>query len=701
MEHGLKRVLHGRTFFVSDMYAKGMLYVHTIRSTVAAGRIVAIGRSQIPEDILVITASDIPGENAVSVGEDSMPVLADGLVNYYGEPIALLIGPDLDRLIRLGAGLEVEFDEVGAATDHKKPRDDQVYKTQTREWGDYTKATKAAARVVVGEYNTGAQAHLYSEPQGAFVVHEENELVIYSPTQWPHHVQRTVARVTGLPSKRVRVKKGEVAMTLDGKLIVPSLVASHAALAAELTGAPIKLMYSRQEDFLYTPKRAPVCVRHETSLDNDGNLLAMKVDIDMNIGAYPLFCDEILTRLCVAATGVYRCENVVVRARAIRTNLPPLGPMSGFGSASGLFAIETHMARIAQVLDTTPAEFKLRSLAPEQTFTVASRAKKDHSLVAVAHILEESSDFARKFAAYELARKNRDGFTVSGDMLPRGIGIAFAYQGSGFVGNREAGTGYGVTMRLDTSGIAEIRTSAVATTPTTTTMWREVAAGILGISPDNVFLHEIDTHMVPDSGPSTLSRNIAIINKLIESCANSIKKQRFRKPLPIDVRRTVQLPRSLTWDERNLSGTPYSMVSWGGVAVEVEADPVSFLTRVRGIWIALDPGRIVDRRQLLRTIETATTVALGWASSESLDYADGKLSADQYETYHVLGIGDRPPLQVTFLPGEKSTDPKGVGELVAGCVPAAYSLALSQASGRYIDAIPATPELVHAYTEEA
>ena len=699
MEHGLKRVLHGHTSFVSDMYAKDMLYVHTLRSTVAAGRIVSIDRSQIPDDVRLITAADIPGENAVRVGEDTMPVLADGLVTYYGEPVALLIGPDLDRLIRLASKIEVGFDEVGPTIDYRSPRDEQILKTKTRAWGDYQKAAQTAARVVVGEYNTGAQAHLYSEPQGAFVEHNNNELVIYSPTQWPHHVQKTVARVTGLPVKRVRVKKGEVALTLDGKLTMPSLVAGHAALAAIITGRPIKILFSRLEDFLYTTKRAPVCVRHETSLDKDGNLLAMKVDIDVNMGAYPLFSDEILTRLCVSATGVYKCENVVVRARAIRTNLPPLGPMSGFGSASPLYAIETHTARIAEVLDTTPAEFKLRSLAPEASFTVASRAKKDHSLVEVAHLLEESSDFARKFAAYELARKKREGFAVSGDMLPRGIGMALSYQGSGFVGNREAGTGYGVTMRLDTSGKAEIRTSAVATTPTTTTMWREVAAGILGISPDNVFLHEIDTLEVPDSGPSTLSRNIAIINKLIESCANSIKKQRFRKPLPIDVRRTVQLPRSLSWDEESLSGVPYSMVSWGGAVVEVEADPVSFQSRVRGIWIALDPGRIVDRRQLLRTIETSTTVALGWASSESLDYADGKLSTDQYETYRVLGIGDRPRLQIKFLPGDKNADPKGVGELVAGCVPAAYGLALSQASGRYIDSIPATPELVHAYTE--
>lgn len=698
MENALRRVLHGQTTFVSDRYHPRMLYVHTLRSQISRGRLVDLEPGTLPEGIRLLRAADIPGRNAMNVMGDEMPILAEDRVEYFGQPIGLLVGPDLDRLIRLAGTISADYEEETPVLEDEDPGDDSIYAMRTRSWGDSAKAMKDAARIVESSYRTGAQAHLYSEPQGVFVIPEDDGLLVYSPSQWPHHVQKTICGVCRMPAERVSVRKAELAMTLDGKLIMPSLVAAHGCLAATVTGRPVKMMYSREEDFLYTPKRAPVRVRHRTGLDARGRPVAMEVSVDINLGAFPLFVQETLTRLCVTATGVYDCDHVTVRARAVRTNLPPLGAFSGFGSSSTLFAAETHMARIAEILETDPVAYKLTHLASETVFTVPTRSRKEHSLREVASSLVTDSDFNRKFAAYELARKRRRDFDV-GPALPRGIGFALSYQGSGLVGNGEAKTGYGVRMRLDTSGRAEIRTSAVATTPSTTTMWKRVAASVLGISADDVDIHEVDTAEVPDSGPSTLSRNISIVNRLIESCANSIKKQRFRKPLPIEVRRSFQLPRSLTWDDESLLGVPFANVTWGGAVVEVEADPVSFRPRVRGIWIVIDAGRIVERRQILRAVETSTMVSLGWASSEHLEHSEGRLTPKQYETYRVLNIGDRPPLHVSFLQAPDKADPKGVGEIAGGCVPAAFALAVSQATGQYVDRLPATPEVIHSYLE--
>ncbi|MDR1420110.1 MAG: molybdopterin-dependent oxidoreductase [Treponema sp.] len=695
--------------FTGDISPKPLLYGLTLRSPVARGRLRKIECPRLPGSFLLITAADIPGKNTLV--DFPVPVLAGDELSYAGEPVGILAGPDQAKLKEYADRIRVIAEEDAQApvfTGHGiKPG--VILAERNISSGDTGAAFAEAATVTSGEYKTGIQEHWYAEPLGAVALYtpEEAQITIRTATQWPYHVKHSAAAVLDIAPSRIFVESTAIGLHMDGKIWYPSLVSSQAALVAFIMKKNVKLVLTREEDFLYSPKRNASEIQIRSALGEKGELLALEINVEVNLGAGGIFAGEILDQTCLGALGNYRTKNLKLSGKALGTNLPPQGPLSGFGLAQGLFAMERHVSRTADILRADPGEWRKNNhIRRGDNLAIGVPVKDPPPVEQLLDTASAMSDYRRKWASYELLRQSRK---KSGDYEQReplrGIGIASAWQGSGFLYTGSDRGLYSVELTLEKNGSLEIKTSMVTSNNSYTRIWGNLASEILAIDAGMVRVISGLTERVPDSGPASLSRNITVLTRLVESACLAIRKLRFRDPLPITVRRGSRPARGTAWEGvipagavcesvRNDAGEVFdknslSRLSWAAAVVEVEIDPVTYTPGIRGVWLGVDGGKILLEERARRCLKAEVIQALGWAALEHPQYGEGRLGGEKAADYNIPDIRTIPPVNIDFIWND-TADPRGIGELPSGCVPAAFVQAASQAMDHPFSTIPLT-----------
>ncbi|MDR0504047.1 MAG: molybdopterin-dependent oxidoreductase [Treponema sp.] len=725
--------------FLEDIYPANLLYAITIRSSCAKGSIKFINYPELPEHYSIITAADIPGENRLE--DTSMPILADNKIFYIGEPVALLIGQDKTRLEEIAALCSVIAEEEEPVFDNPLPVT-QVEENETasvREIliGDPQGVFENAGKIVADSYVTGIQDHWYAEPVGAIAsftsrtlpqekanlpdvknvssavneilngeknnnesktdeaANEDagNVLLIKTATQWPYHVKRSVVRVLGIEPSLVLVEPTDLNLHMDGKLSFASLTACHAALGAFLTKRPVRLILNRREDFLYSPKRCKTNIDIASTIDNNGNITATEIEIAVNVGAYGVNEQEILDQVCLGAIGSYNFSNLKLKARANRSNIPPQGPLSGFGIAQGAFAIERHVSKIADFVCQDPARWR-KEYAVSNLVLPSNVLNENHAVIdELIESTAKMSDYYRKWASYELLRQSRKIKPLNDEKgeNPRGIGIAIGFQGCSLLYHGMDNGIYSVEVTLTKDSSLDIKTSITSSDGDFRKIWAKSVSEILAIDKEKVRI--ISTN-APDCGPSCSSRNITVITNLVEQCCHDIRKQRFHDPLPITVSRSTEPRYGALWNGRFIPPKGLSMdinsFSNPGIAcavVEVAIDIAESIPRIRGAWMGVDGGKIISKHRAKRNLDRSVAQALGWAYTENIEYAHGVLPKNNYDNYAILSYYDIPPIEINFF-GKETGEPKGIGELPFTCIPAAFLQAVSQAMDHCFKSIP-------------
>jgi len=700
--------------FVTDLSVTGMLHAITIRSPVARGLLKEIKCPDLPETYCIITAENIPGKNSLS--NFPVPILADRKLCYIGQPVAILAGREESVLEDLALKFEIHAEEEKPSFSFKtfSPEDEIVKRDIIS--GDPHKALGEGGVILSGKYITEIQEHWYSEPHGAVATpvaspNDEGKkeiaaMTINTATQWPYHVKSSVSGALGWDPQRVTVAPTLMTPHLDGKIWYPSLVACHAALAAWITGSPVKIMLKREEDFIYSPKRNRAEIEMCSALEENGSIKSSIVQVQLEMGAHAVFENEIIDQTCLGSLGNCNHDAFKIDSSGILTNIPPQGPFAGFGLAQGFFAAERHFSHIADTIGQDPAEWrKTNCVKKNQNLVLGLTMKDTPPLAKLIDTAAYMSDYYRKWACYELLRKRRRGEKWDSDSIPlRGIGISTAYQGSGFLNTIEPGIGnFSVEVTLEKDGFLEIKTSMISSGARFLDTWQNLAQDILGVDPSMIRL-TCNTAVAPDSGPGTLSRNISSVTRLVEKCFAAIRNQRFRDPLPITIKRSSKPTKTQSSEkEAKPEGNPTSMTkslqarrqvpesfafpSWAAAIVEIEIDPVSFNPVTKGIWLAVDGGNILNERRARLTLKTSAIQAIGWASREQLRYEEGKIPVECFRDYNIPAPEEIPPITVDFLRGNNTVH-KGIGDLPFCCVPAAYVQAVSQAMDHHFEKIP-------------
>ncbi|MDR3325012.1 MAG: molybdopterin-dependent oxidoreductase [Spirochaetaceae bacterium] len=414
--------------FVDDIPAPGAYRVAIIRSASARGKLTSMRCPLLKAGYTLIKAEDVPGENRLF--ESDMPILASDAVSYIGEPVALLVGPDRIKLDEYAAQCIVEVEEEEACLSLSSA--ETVFCKKEMEWGNPPKqaAGEEGGEIVVeGNYETGIQEHWYSEAHGALAEitdhGPEESILIRTASQRPDHVRQAVSNVLNIDVEHIFVENVEIGIHFDGKIWHPSLIACLAALAAFKTRKPVKLQLKRQEDYLFSPKRAASAIRIESVLSPEGYVLETRLDMKIGLGAYAILGERMLETAAAAFSSVYKMGKLRAKISSMRYDVPPAGPFAGYGSAFASFALERHISKICDALDEDGEDWRgLRLLGKVKSrFKIDERTKAPVDSIAGA--VSRKSGYKRKWAVYELLRRRGDKETER--VLPqRGIGIAFA-----------------------------------------------------------------------------------------------------------------------------------------------------------------------------------------------------------------------------------------------------------------------------------
>ena len=685
----------GSARYCADLFPDGMLFARTLRSQRPRAWLRSVHVPPLPEGYTVIDYRDIPHKNVVPIVMEDQPFFAEKTVNYIGEPILLVAGPDREVLKAMLEQIRVEYEErTPVLTLEEAMTRTSDFLFENKPWfveyeygeGDMEAAARQAVRCVEEEFRTGYQEHAYIEPQSMIAAVEDGIITVRGSMQCPYYIKEALAQALGWSEERIRVIQLPTGGGFGGKEEFPSIPAVHAALAAIKTGKPVQLVYDRQEDILCTTKRHPALIRIKSHLDASNRILAREIDIAADAGAYAGLSSVVLQRMIYSAFGVYRLDNIRVRGRAYATNKAASGAFRGFGGPQVFFAIEMHMEHIAWQLSIDPLMFRQTYFLSQGDPTATGGQLRSPVQ------LDELTDAVCRLSGY--AQKRRGPRETNGKL--RGIGISVFFHGCGFTGAGERDLiSACVRLRKGADGTVRVFASSAEIGQGAMTALGKIAAQTLGIPLSGVNYDYPDTALCPDSGPTSASRTVMVVGRLVQEAARRLK-ERWNEAECEEEAHYVY-PEGFFWDKDRHKGDAYPEYSWGVCAVEVMVDPVTCTYEITGSWAAFDAGTVIDGRIAAGQVQGGMAQGLGYGAIEVLEYQNGRPLQCSLTDYAIPTCLDLPPVTFRMLQGESTLGPfgaRGLGELtLVGAAPA-LAAAVENAIGKPVRKLPVTPEYI-------
>lgn len=672
--------VRGEAKFTDDFEMDDLLFAKTVRSSIAKGKILKITKPQLPDGYYWIDHHDIRGENVTNIIFSDWPVFAEERVNYIGEAIAIIVGPNKGELDRLINETKIEYEEEEPVFELK---DSYIHKAFTK--GNIEEARKKATKIIKEEYSSSYQEQAYLETQGMMVYFDdEHRLTCVGSIQCPWYVHRAVMRACTLKNEEVRVIQPAVGGAFGGKEHYPSMIGAQLATALLKINKPIKMILERPEDLAFSTKRHPSKTYYTAYIDDDNNILGMDVRVGLNGGAFKGCSGVVLSRALIACVNVYNIPSLDVVGDVYMTNTVPTAAFRGFGSPQTIFASEMFMHHIAKELGIDPLEFRLKYLVKQGDVTTNSGTFHDPIILPeLINKAMEMSDYKRKIVEYSKPGCNK------------GIGMSFFLHGCGFTGSGESDIIKGkVKLVKDEKDIVHVYASSVDMGQGNKTTLKRIVARTLDIPNEQVIFDNPDTSIIPDSGPTAASRTIIIVGFLMEKAAKNLKKIWKSGVYQEHVEPYVG-PSYIKWDENTMHGDAYPSYSWGVNVVEVEYNPITYQIDIKHTWSTYDVGRVVDERIAIGQADGGLLQGLGYGYMESMRVKEGKFMQRSLSDYIIPTFEDAPKMETAFIDNPfiyGANGAKGMGELtLVGGAPA-IALAIENAIGYKVNDIPCNPE---------
>jgi len=735
----------GRALYLDDLDAASAWHGVTVRSQVAHGVLEAIDLDPAFDwsQVVVVTAADIWGKNAIVLIEEDQPALVPigGRVMHRDEPLALVAAPTRarafaaaravrPRIAPLPAVFEVDDALAGAGRLYGTTN---VFKQFLIRKGHATDAELDAAfagasQVIEGTYTTSPQEQMYIEPQAMMADWRDGRCHIVGSMQCPFYVHKAMKALLACGPDGVVITQAVTGGGFGGKEEYPSMIAAHAALLAHKAGRAVKIVYDRDEDIAATTKRHPSRTRHRLAVSATGELLAIDIDVVMDGGAYLTLSPVVLSRGVLHAAGPYRCPIVRVRGRVVATNHPPHGAFRGFGAPQTTFAYERQMQKLARRRGEDPLALRKR-LALRTGDTTATGQRLEFSV--------GTDEVIAAIEATAGAPPVRDGVNAQGAPVRRGRGVCFYFHGAGFTGSGEQQLA-GRAAVAAVGGRFEVRSSSSDMGQGSITIFTQLAAAALGVDAADVTVIDPSTSRVPDSGPTVASRTAMVVGGLVERAARAVRNKleawaaahdfdptgenprpagrAVGDPTPlggslVEIARayaaTMQAelvetisyepPPGIQWDDATYTGSAYPVYGWAACLVDVEVDLDSYEVAITRCVQAVDVGKALNPAIVRGQIEGGTLQALGWAVLENVVYKEGKVANANMTNCIVPTFADAPELETILVEVPYPFGPsgaKGVGEIPMDGPAAAVANAVEDALGCAFDALPISPEAV-------
>lgn len=660
--------------YVDDMKINGMLYGAALRTKYPRALVKSINideAKKIPGVVAVLTYKDIPGNRYLGhLVKDWPALIAEGEeTRYIGDSIALVAAENKKALKEGLEAIVVDYEERTPLSSPEMALEENASKIhekgnilfkQVLNRGNAEEAIKNSKYVVTNKYSVPFTEHAFMEPECAIGMPYGFGVKVYTGGQNVFDDQHEIMSLLGLPEDEVRIVSKYVGGGFGGKEDMS--VQHHAALLAYITKKPVKVILSRKESIMIHPKRHAMEMEFTTACDENGILTAMKAVVISDTGAYASLGGPVLQRACTHAAGPYNYHNVDIVGTAVYTNNPPGGAFRGFGVTQTAFATECNLNQLAEMVGISPWEIRYRNaIEPGQVLPNGQIADEG---TALKETLEAVKD------AYESSPY---------------AGIACALKNSG-VGVGVPDVGRSRLTIID--GKVHVRCGAACIGQGIGTVNAQIVCETTGITYDKIVVEDPDTHVTPNSGTTTASRQTVFAGEATKQAAIKLKKDLENKTLEeLEGNDYYGEYKGVTDPIGSDKENPVSHVAYGYATQVAIIDEKGILKKVVA---AHDVGRAVNPKNVEGQIEGGVVMGLGYALTEDYPLKDSIPTA-KYGTLGLFRANQVPNIESIII--EKNTDEvaygaKGIGEIVVIPTAPAVQGAYYKLDGKFRTKLP-------------
>ncbi|MBI2911356.1 MAG: xanthine dehydrogenase family protein molybdopterin-binding subunit [Chloroflexi bacterium] len=762
---GLEKVT-GREDYLGNLVLEGMAHARLVRSTMPHALI---------RDIDTGAARRAPGVLAVVTGGDLLHLLVEpywgpafldqsplaiGRVRHVGEPVAAVVAESAEEAEAAADLVSVDYDALPAVFDPveaRKPEAPLIHELvrPSRAFvdlatlrptaatnvnlhyrlrrGDVAAAFAEADVVIEGTYRYPRNQPGALEPHITIArVDADGRITVWSATQSPHIVRGFLAMMFGVPLQQVRVVVGPVGGAYGGKTYMK--LEPIAAALAKVTGRPVRVLLAQEEEFFVVNNHG-AWVRLKTGATRDGRLVAAECEAVWDSGAFADIGPRIAQKSGLTGTGPYDIPNVRIDSYSVYTNLPPTGPVRGFGVSQLCWAYESQMDRLARELGLDPLELRRRNLLragqEHPTGTVMQGVDLHGLLDGVEGSLASGRDEpveprAAVAAAGSEAARGMDGRSVpalrqaQGERVRRGRGFAIGMKAVLTPSRSEA------RVEVDAEGVVRVYCSAVEIGQGASTVMAQIAADGLGCALSRVRVVHPDTDVTPFDLITAGSRATHHVGQAVWAAARDLRERllaaaaahsgmdtsRFSLDDGVMVRLVAGEAGVIAGEgayetayqhaDAGTGQSPLITNHWmcGAAGAEVEVDTATGRVRVTRLVVAGDAGTAINPAACHRQLAGAGTMGLGHTLMEEICFDGGQPTNGSFVDYPMPSLRDLPAEFVTVLQESEAhrgiAGAKGLGE--TGIIPIAPAIAnaIEDAVGVRITELPITAERVYA-----
>ncbi len=745
----------GSAKFTDDLVLPRMLYAKILRSPHAHARILSIDSSKAercPGVVAVMTGKDLPTKYGILPASVDETALCIDTVRFIGDGVAAVAAVDefaaqealklidvryeiLPAVLSIDDALRNDLPKLHADTKYTN----NVAKHVALEFGDVGEGFSDADYVREDEFFYDANTHAMLEPHSALASYEppaasreyrDGRLTLWSSTQTPHYVHRTLAKVLDMPASHIRVVKPHLGGGFGGKS-EPFALEFCASWLSIRTGRPVKLTYSREEVFYSHRGRHATKMKLKTGVKSDGTITAIEYTAWLDGGAYGSYGVVTSYYTGQLLTMPYKVPRFKFESTRVYTNKPPSGPKRGHGAVQPRFAFEVQLDRIAEALGVDPAEIRKRNFVEANSTTVNDLRITSCGVRECLEKVVEASGWKQKFGKLPHGR----GIGIATSAYISGAGKEIYWLGlphSGAIVSIDRGGG--VTVFCGSSDIGQGSNTVLAS----------IAARTLGVNIDHVKVIEADTDLTPVdlgsyssrvtfmAGNAVLRAAVALRRKLFEAVGAQFdadpdqlaaaKDEIFLPHAPekrisfVDAARFAEAkygtlaevgsyaPPQLGGTYKGAGAGPSPSYSFTAHAVELEVDEETGQVKIHKVWSAHDCGKALNRTLVEGQIEGSVYMGIGEALYEQLAYTratqdtpGGLLKTSSLLDYTTPTFLETPPIEAFII---ESIDPEGpLGAKEAGegpllAVIPAIANAIYDAVGVRLASAPFTAERI-------
>ena len=735
----------GKTRYIDDLNLPGQLHAKILRSSRVHARIVRIDTRRaraLPGVHAVLTAADVPYQRPLGiVAKDHMPLKGDKVRSLRDE-IAAVAADTIEIAEEALALIDVEYEDLpivadphaalapGAPAVHAQ-HPDNITTTWDYAQGDVAQGEAASDVVIEDAFRLHYVTHCCMGVSGIIVDFDASgNLTLWSNTQVPFLHKREFAQLLDIDPARIRIIQPPIGGGFGSKLDIYPFE-PIAIFLARATRRPVKLVFTREEEFIASPTRQPVLLTLRSGAKKDGTLTFRTVSTLHDNGAYTSWGASTPFVMMQTFSSLYRVPHCKYHTTVVYTNNPYAGSFRGYGNLQGTFAVESHMDRLAEALGIDSLEFRLRNAQVPGETSPQGLHFKTCGLRECLTTAAEYSDYQRKH------RENASRWNEPGSRK-RGVGIAsMLHVGGG--AKIYPSDGCGTILKIDDFAHVTVMTGASEIGQGSETVIAQLVCEELGLPLDAVRIVNNDTEITPWDVGVHASRTTFIAGNSAIGAARKAKAKIFaaaekvtgvaadaldlragtiveaasgRALMPLD-----KMIRSLHFSDRAelvmtthyyeppskhqdkaFKGDVSAAYAWATQVVEVEVDTDTGIVRTLKVTAAHDVGRVLNRLGIEGQIEGGIVMGQGYATTEELIVEGGVMRNPAFRDYKLVTAPEIPEMDIHFIEtmdGEGPQGAKGVGEAPAICIAAATANAVYNATGVRIRELPFTPENVY------